>query len=117
MLFVFSLVLSIILALYNFDIVQAPFNLIDRRLIETGWLEKLNMSNIEVHCRSCFLQGLLLMDREKLMPTALNNGIAVPHTREVLLNRTTDIVVMVSPSQPIDWGALDKKPVHARIVS
>ena len=55
-----------ILKLYNFDIVQAPFNLIDRRLIETGWLEKLNMSNIEVHCRSCFLQGLLLMDREKV---------------------------------------------------
>lgn len=55
-----------ILKLYNFDIVQAPFNIVDQRLFNSGWLEKLKTNNVEVHCRSCFLQGLLLMDREKV---------------------------------------------------
>ena len=54
----------------------------------------------------------LLLDREKLMPTALNNGIAVPHTRDFLLKGPTDVVVVVSPKEPLDWGALDENPVH-----
>lgn len=54
----------------------------------------------------------LLLDREKLMPTALNNGIAVPHTRDFLLKGPTDVVVVVFPKTPIDWGALDENPVH-----
>ena len=56
--------------------------------------------------------GDLLLDREKLMPTALNNGIAVPHTRDFLLTGPTDIVVVVFPKRAIDWGALDENPVH-----
>jgi len=54
----------------------------------------------------------LLMDREKLMPTALNNGIAVPHTRDFLMKGTTDVIVVVFPKEPIKWGALDDNPVH-----
>ena len=52
--------------LYDFDIVQTPFNLIDQRLISTGWLKKLKAKNVEVHCRSCFLQGLLVMGKEEI---------------------------------------------------
>ena len=54
----------------------------------------------------------LLLDREQLMPTALNNGIAVPHTRDFLLKGPTDVIVVVFPYEPIDWGALDENPVH-----
>ena len=43
------------------DLVQAPFNLIDQRLQSSGWLQKLHDAGIEVHTRSAFLQGLLLM--------------------------------------------------------
>ena len=46
---------------FDIDIVQAPFNILDRRLIDSGWLHKLDKLNIEVHIRSVFLQGLLLM--------------------------------------------------------
>ena len=53
-------------ALYNFDIVQCPFNLVDRGLVTSGWLSKLKMSEVEVHSRSCFLQGLLIMSRDKI---------------------------------------------------
>jgi aryl-alcohol dehydrogenase-like predicted oxidoreductase len=44
------------------DIVQAPINLVDRRLIESGWISKLKDAGVEIHARSVFLQGLLLMD-------------------------------------------------------
>ena len=43
------------------DIVQAPYNIIDRRLDSSGWLQKLFDNGVEVHARSVFLQGVLLM--------------------------------------------------------
>ncbi|MBL4759714.1 MAG: aldo/keto reductase [Mariprofundaceae bacterium] len=46
---------------YDFDLVQVPFNIMDRRLIDSGWLLKLKEKGVEVHARSIFLQGLLLM--------------------------------------------------------
>jgi nitrogen PTS system EIIA component len=55
----------------------------------------------------------LLIDREKLMPTALNNGMAVPHTRDFLRKGPLDMVFVVYPKEPIEYGALDGKPVHA----
>ncbi len=52
--------------MHDFDLVQCPFNLIDRRLVSSGWLKKLKNSGVEVHVRSTFLQGLLLMPRNKI---------------------------------------------------
>ena len=46
---------------YRIDLIQAPFNLIDRRLHTSGWLYRLKDAGVEVHTRSAFLQGLLLM--------------------------------------------------------
>lgn len=43
------------------DIVQAPLNLLDRRLYKSGWLARLSRAGVAVHARSVFLQGLLLM--------------------------------------------------------
>jgi PTS system nitrogen regulatory IIA component len=54
----------------------------------------------------------LLLDRENMMPTALNNGIAVPHTRDFLLNTHQDAVIVVFAEEPLHYGALDGKPVH-----
>jgi aryl-alcohol dehydrogenase-like predicted oxidoreductase len=45
----------------HFDIVQSPLSIIDRRLINSGWLDRLSDRDVEVHARSVFLQGLLLM--------------------------------------------------------
>ncbi len=53
-----------ILKLYKFDIVQLPFNILDRRFEQTNWLKKLKDLGIEIHVRSVFLQGLLLMKPE-----------------------------------------------------
>jgi aryl-alcohol dehydrogenase-like predicted oxidoreductase len=46
---------------YQFDIVQAPFNIVDRRIVNTNWHERLKEQGTELHVRSIFLQGLLLM--------------------------------------------------------
>ena len=52
--------------LFDFDIVQCPLNLLDRRLVNSGWLDKLKTNGVEVHTRSSFLQGLLLMERNEI---------------------------------------------------
>jgi PTS system nitrogen regulatory IIA component len=54
----------------------------------------------------------LLLDREHMMPTALNNGIGVPHTRDSLLSIHHDAVIVVFPKDPLQYGALDGQPVH-----
>jgi aryl-alcohol dehydrogenase-like predicted oxidoreductase len=54
--------LPAIMARFDPDLVQAPFNLVDRRLLTSGWLSRLHGAGIEVHARSTFLQGLLLMN-------------------------------------------------------
>lgn len=46
---------------FKFDLIQAPLSVLDRRLIDSGWAKRLNDLGIEIHARSCFLQGLLLM--------------------------------------------------------
>lgn len=46
---------------YQLDLVQAPFNFMDRRLIHSGWMTRLEQQGTELHVRSIFLQGLLLM--------------------------------------------------------
>ena len=50
----------------NIDIVQTPLNIIDNRILKTGWLKKLKKKKIEIHARSVFLQGLLLTPRKKI---------------------------------------------------
>ncbi len=47
------------------DIVQAPFNVLDRRLLSSGWLARLVERGVRIHVRSVFLQGLLLLPSER----------------------------------------------------
>lgn len=49
---------------FEFGLVQAPMNVVDRRLASSGWLATLRAAGTEVHVRSVFLQGLLLMAPE-----------------------------------------------------
>lgn len=46
---------------YALDLVQAPLNILDRALVESGWASRLHDAGVEVHTRSAFLQGLTLM--------------------------------------------------------
>jgi aryl-alcohol dehydrogenase-like predicted oxidoreductase len=58
--------LESLMPLGRWDLVQAPFNLIDRRLQTSGWLQRLKQDGTEIHTRSAFLQGLLLMPRSAI---------------------------------------------------
>lgn len=53
---------------FKIDLVQVPFNPVDHRLINSGWLSRLSALGIEVHVRSVFLQGLLLMPQADRPP-------------------------------------------------
>ncbi len=55
----------------------------------------------------------LLLDREKLMSTGLGHGVAFPHTRDFFLEHRIDIVTVVFPKEPIDFGSIDHEPVFA----
>jgi len=50
----------------DLDLVQAPLNIVDRRIISSGWLKRLDKMDIEIHTRSSFLQGLLLLSRDQI---------------------------------------------------
>jgi PTS system nitrogen regulatory IIA component len=55
----------------------------------------------------------LLLDRESLMSTALNSGLAVPHPRDIVLEIPgSDTIITVFPDKPIQYGAMDGQPVH-----
>ena len=51
---------------FEVDIIQIPFNIFDRRMLTSGWFERLNNAGIEIHARSIFLQGLLLLPLDAL---------------------------------------------------
>lgn len=53
--------IDLILDKYTPDIVQLPTNVLDQRFLINGYLKLLKKRDIEIHCRSVFLQGLLLM--------------------------------------------------------
>ena len=59
-------ILDKILKKFKFDLIQAPFNILDQRLVTTGWLKKLKKRKIKVYVRSIFLQGILLLKHNQL---------------------------------------------------
>ena len=48
----------------SFDLIQIPYNLIDRRFEK--YFEELKRNNVEIHIRSVFLQGLFFMNPDEL---------------------------------------------------
>ncbi|MFH1686494.1 MAG: aldo/keto reductase [bacterium] len=57
-----------IIEYFHPDIVQIPLNVLDQRLVQSGTLTRLRHRGVEIHARSIFLQGLLLMDPNDLDP-------------------------------------------------
>jgi PTS system nitrogen regulatory IIA component len=53
----------------------------------------------------------LLLDREKLMSTAIGYGFALPHAREIIREGITDFVALAFLDIPIEYEALDHNPV------
>jgi len=59
-------ILKAISGVFKLDIVQVPFNVFDQQIFSSGWSDKLKSDGVEIHTRSVFLQGLLLMPQSSL---------------------------------------------------
>ena len=60
-----------LLGMFTPDLIQLPLNVFDQRLIWSRRLADLKSLGVEIHARSAFLQGLLLMEPGEL-PSHLN---------------------------------------------
>ena len=58
--------LALVESRFRPQFVQLPLNVLDRRPIVSGTLARLKAAGVEIHARSVFLQGLLLMDPTEL---------------------------------------------------
>lgn len=54
-----------------------------------------------------------LMEREKMGSTGIGNGIAIPHGR--LKDSTQVIAVLITTEEPINFDAIDNRPVDIYI--
>ena len=59
-------ILKRIIKEFKIDIIQIPYNLFDRGPEKKKLLKLIKKNKIEIHARSIFLQGILLMDPSKL---------------------------------------------------
>ncbi|MDR3148254.1 MAG: PTS sugar transporter subunit IIA [Treponema sp.] len=58
-----------------------------------------------------------VLEREALMPTGIGHGIALPHPRNPLIAEAGRQCVGIGfPAAPLDWKALDGKPVHTALL-
>ncbi|MEC1769912.1 aldo/keto reductase [Schinkia azotoformans] len=71
-----------LLSKYQLDVIQVPINIFDQRLISGNYLKLLKEQKIEIHARSLFLQGLILME-PKNIPSSLKN--IVPYVNNLRL--------------------------------
>ncbi len=60
---------------------------------------------------------LALLTREELMPTAIGNGIAIPHPHNPIVTDPNKASVSICYSdEPVDFRALDGQPVHTLFI-
>lgn len=56
----------------------------------------------------------VLLAREEMASTGIGNGIAIPHVRNpVVLHVTQPVITLCFLEKPVEFDALDGKPVHA----
>ncbi len=63
---------------FPFEIIQLPLSLADQRLLRDGTLRELRSRGVEIHVRSAFLQGALLLEADEVPPgmEGLNPALA-----------------------------------------
>src|SRR2546428_10480365 len=58
----------------------------------------------------------VLLAREALQSTGVGDGIAIPHVRNpIVLHVSRPMITLCLLERPIDFGALDSKPVHVLV--
>lgn len=57
-----------LIEIYNFDVIQAPLNIADRRISKYWKQNYSKLKNTKLHARSIYLQGLLLKSQKEIEP-------------------------------------------------
>lgn len=99
--------LDALYTLYDFDIVQCPFNLVDRRLSESGWLQRLKNKEVEIHVRSAFLQGLLLMPKENI-PLKFAPWVELFGKWDTWLSNNSISAIQACLAYPLSFSEVDR---------
>ena len=97
---------------YTFDLIQAPFSLVDHRLASSGWLKRLKAQGCEVHVRSIFLQGLLLLARNAIPAKFAPWNALWDRWQAWLMQHNTD-AVHTCLSYPLSFPEIDRVVVGA----
>ncbi len=95
---------------FPFEIIQLPLNLADQRLLRDGTIHELRNKGVEIHVRSVFLQGALLLGSDEV-PAGMEG--LLPAIAE--LNRRL-AKVNISPIHALLRFALDLEEVDAVVV-
>lgn len=101
---------------YRFDLVQAPFNLVDQRIYSTGWLQRLKDDGVEIHTRSAFLQGLLLMPQADI-PSKFSPWANLWQIWHSWLAAHAISAVQASIAFPLSFPEIDRVVIGADSVS
>ena len=70
-----------------------------------------DMAQMAGNCYDMRAEVLLeaLLEREKLGPTGVGNGVALPHARSMDVGRVCGAFILLE--SPVDFGSVDKLPV------
>jgi aryl-alcohol dehydrogenase-like predicted oxidoreductase len=104
--------LDVLMPRYRVDLIQAPFNLVDQRLCSSGWLERLKEDDVEIHTRSSFLQGLLLMSESEL-PGKFSSWAGLWHTWHKWVLENESSAVQACLAFPLSYSEIDRVVVGA----
>ena len=101
---------------FHFDLVQTPFNLVDRRFYSTDWMQRLKDDDVEIHTRSAFLQGLLLMNQSDI-PSKFSQWGGLWNSWHEWLTENNVSVVQACLAFPMSFPEIDRIVVGADSVS
>ncbi len=108
--------LELLMPKFDFDLIQAPFNLIDQRLKSTGLMQRLKDQDIEIHTRSAFLQGLLLMPKT-MIPTKFSKWDSLLDTWHQWLECHNFTAVQACLAFPLSFPEIDRVVIGADSLS
>lgn len=97
---------------FDLDLIQAPFNLVDHRLLTSGWLQRLKGNGCKVHVRSVFLQGLLLMSRSGI-PDKFSQWSGIWNNWHQWLKQHDADPVKACLAYPLSFSQIDRVIVGA----
>ena len=88
---------------YDFDVLQCPYNIFDKRLVDSGLSKLLKIRKIKIHLRSIFLQGLLLRDQNNIPIKFKNYDKIIKYHNWLNKNNFSNIKICLSELDKIDY--------------